>query len=644
MIRSVIRYLATCVILICAGTAWADERVALVIGNSEYQVAEALPNPVNDATDMTLALENLGFDVLVGLDLTHEEMAQIIADFGARAATSDVALVFYAGHGFQVSGANYLLPVDGAIARTADVPTQTISMQSVLDALEGAPGLKIIMLDACRDNPFGGGLQDFDNGNNGLARLGSDADLMIVFATQPDNVAYDGVGRNSFFTEAVLSHIFTPGQNISDMMINVRRDVLAATGGRQIPWDSSSLTRQFLFDQSPQTVSEETLLWQVAASGRDPQLLNIYLQRYPEGKHTGSVEAILQSPVTRQSVINTPDKVAAQASDLWALARRTRMRQLVQIYLEQYPDGQHAEEAASLLASLPRVEDVNSGRICELLATHPGDATATTVGVSLSALAEDASLAINTCRDAIAQSPRLPHYRTLLARAYLARGDYALALEQYNAAAAMGDLRALFSLGLLYETGTGVDRDFDQAISFYGQSADGGLADAQVNLALEHYAGQSVPEDKQKAAALMRQAAEQGHAQALFNLAAFALEGLVETPAAALGYFERAGIAGYARGYYLAATILDDGDIMPKAPNRASRLLLMGIAEGDSALVTSFFAQVEGGQWDAETLRAVQTILKAAGQYDGAIDGTFNPAMELALIGWRTGGFRADLL
>lgn len=228
MIRSVIRYLATCVILICAGTAWADERVALVIGNSEYQVAEALPNPVNDATDMTLALENLGFDVLVGLDLTHEEMAQIIADFGARAATSDVALVFYAGHGFQVSGANYLLPVDGAIARTADVPTQTISMQSVLDALEGAPGLKIIMLDACRDNPFGGGLQDFDNGNNGLARLGSDADLMIVFATQPDNVAYDGVGRNSFFTEAVLSHIFTPGQNISDMMINVRPERRAA--------------------------------------------------------------------------------------------------------------------------------------------------------------------------------------------------------------------------------------------------------------------------------------------------------------------------------------------------------------------------------------------------------------------------------
>ncbi|MDX8346618.1 caspase family protein [Cognatiyoonia sp. IB215446] len=636
--------LAVLMVLICAGAALAEERVALVIGNGDYSVAAALPNPVNDATDMTLALENLGFDVMTGLDLNHDDMAALIAAFGEQAKSADVALVFYAGHGFQVSGANYLLPVDGTIASTADVPSQTISMQTVLDALEGAPGLKIIMLDACRDNPFGGNLSDLPDGDDGLARLGSDADLMIVFATQPDNVAYDGVGRNSFFTEAVLSHIFTPGQNISDMMINVRRDVLAATGGRQIPWDSSSLTRQFLFDQSPQTVSEETLLWQVAASGRDPQLLNIYLQRYPEGKHTGSVQAILLSPVTRQSVITSPERAAAQAADLWALARRTRMRQLVEVYLAQYPDGPHAEEAQLLLDSLPRAEDVSPGRICERLATHPGDATANTAGVSLAALAHDASLAINTCRDAIAQSPRLPHYRTLLARAYLARGDYALALEQYEAAAAMGDLRALFSLGVLYETGTGVDRDFERAVSFYKQSADGGLPDAQVNLALEFYAGQNIAQDRQMAVELMQQAAAQGHRLALFNLGAFSLENLGDTPAAALGFFERAGVAGHARGYYLAATILDDGEIMPKAATRASQLLLMGIAEGDSGLVTAFFDEGEAGDWSAETLRSVQTILTAANQYGGPIDGLFNPEMELALVGWRTGGFRADLL
>lgn len=644
MINAMTRCLAFLTVLICAGAAFAEERVALVIGNGAYSVAAPLPNPVNDATDMTLALENLGFDVLTGLDLNHDDMAQLIAEFGTQAQSADVALVFYAGHGFQVSGANYLLPVDGAIATTADVPSQTISMQTVLDALEGAPGLKIIMLDACRDNPFGGDLDDLPDGNDGLARLGSDADLMIVYATQPDNVAYDGVGRNSFFTESLLSHIFTPGQNISDMMINVRRDVLAATGGRQIPWDSSSLTRQFLFDQSPQTLSEETLLWQVAASGRDPRLLNIYLQRYPEGKHTGSVQAILQSPVTRQSVITSPDRAAAQAADLWALARRTRMRQLIEIYLEQYPDGQNVQEAQSLLDALPRAEDVSSGRLCERLATHPGDATANTAGVSLSKLADDAALAINTCRDAIAQSPRLPHYRALLARAYFARGDYALALEQYNAAARMGDLRALFSLGVLHEIGAGVPTDFDQAIAFYRQSADGGFAEAQINLAFEFYVGENLPEDRQLAVDLMQEAAAQGNRLALFNLGAFALENLGDGPSAALGYFERAGIAGYAKGYYWAATILDDGEIMPKAPNRASQLLLMGIAEGDSALVTAFFAEGEAGAWTAETLRAVQRVLAAASQYGGPIDGNFTPELELALVGWRTGGFRADLL
>lgn len=630
--------------LVLAGTAFAETRVALVIGNGKYEFAEALPNPANDATDISLALENLGFDVSVGLDLTHDQMAQIIAEFGTRAEASDVALVFYAGHGFQVSGQNYLLPIDGAIAKTADLPDQTISMQAVLGALDAAPGLKIIMLDACRDNPFGDAVGELDNAGNGLARLGSDADLMIVYATQPDNVAYDGVGRNSFFTEAVLSHIFTPGQNISDMMINVRRDVLAATGGRQIPWDSSSLTRQFLFDQSPQTVSEETLLWQVAASGRNPQLLNIYLQRYPEGKHTGSVQAMLQNPVTRQSVIDNPARTVAQAADLWALARRTRMRQLVEIYIEQHPDGANAEEARALLEALPSIEDVSVGRICEVLATHPGDATANTAGVSIVALAEDASLAINTCRDAIAQSPRLPHYRTLLARAYLSRGDYSLAVEQYEAAAAMGDLRAMFTLGLLYENGTGVEPDFDTAIAHFRQSAAGGLPDALINWAYELYDGTSVPQDKARAATLMQQAADQAHPLALFNMALFALEGLGATPAAALGYAERAGVAGYAQGYYLAATILDDGAILPKAPDRASRLLLLGMAEGDSALAATFFTELWSGEWDSETLRAVQSILTAAEQYNGPLNGVFNEDMKLALIGWRTGGFRPELL
>jgi len=202
----------------------------------------------------------------------------------------------------------------------------------------------------------------------------------------------------------------------------------------------------------------------------------------------------------------------------------------------------------------------------------------------------------------------------------------------------------LFSLGVLYETGTGVDRDFDQAIAYYRQSAEGGLADAQINLALEFYAGQNVAQDRMMAVELMQQAAAQGHRLALFNLGAFALENLGDTPAAAMGYFERAGVAGHAQGYYLAATILDDGEIMPKAANRASQLLLMGIAEGDSGLVTAFFAEGEAGQWSVETLRDVQTILTAANQYAGPIDGAFNQDMELALVGWRTGGFRADLL
>lgn len=644
MIRPLQRFLTICSVLIYASASWADERVALVIGNSEYEVAEALPNPVNDATDMTLALENLGFEVLYGLDLTHDEMAQKIADFGLRVENADVALVFYAGHGFQVSGVNYLLPVDGAIATTADVPAQTISMQAVLDALESAPGLKIIMLDACRDNPFGGELTGLGDSNSGLARLGSDADLKIVYATQPDNVAYDGTGRNSFFTEAVLNHIFTPGQNISDMMINVRRDVLAATGGRQIPWDSSSLTRQFLFDQGPQTVTEETLLWQVAASDADPQLLDIYLQRYPEGNHVSLAEALLESPATRQTTINTPDHRAAREANLWAIARRTRMRQLVEIYLNKYPDGQNVEEAQSLLTALPRTDDVSAGRICELLATHPGDATANTAGVSFPVLRTQAQLAINTCTEAIAQLPQLPHYRTLLARAYLAANNYPMALEQFEDAAAVGDLRALYMLGQLHEKGIGVDRDINKALDYYARSAEGGMPDSQINLALALHDGEHIEQDKERAITLMRLAAEQGYAKALFNMAHFALGGLGNKPQAAFGLAERAGIAGHAQGYYLAAQILDNAGIPPTSPERAARFILLGIAEGDGDLAAKFFSEFEAGDWSVESVRAVQTVLTSANQYVGPLNGEFNSDMQLALISWRMGGFRADLL
>ncbi|PUB17289.1 caspase family protein [Yoonia sediminilitoris] len=626
--------------LFAATVANAENRVALVVGNGAYTRVGALPNPVNDASDIAIALRGLGFTVLLGTDLGHDGMLAKTREFSTLAATSDVALFYYAGHGFQISGTNYLVPTDAAIASPADVPQQTIAMQTVLNAMDSAPGLKLVVLDACRDNPFGAAIADDPTTTDGLARVGTEADFMFVYATQPDNVAYDGTGRNSFFTEAMLSHIYTPGQDISELLINVRRDVLAATGGKQIPWNNSSLTRQFRFDRSPPTASEETLLWQVASNARNDQLMTLYLERYPDGAHRGDVLAFLDSPATRRADIMTDS--AAQAKQLWSLARRTRMRPLLEFYLEQYPDGADAAEARLLLSAIPRPEEASAGVLCERLATHPHDATAATAGVEFEMLARNALAAIQACSAAAIQAPELPHYVALLARATAATNDLERAVALYRDAAARSDLRAMVSLAQLYERGIAVEQNFDQALSLYEVAAAGGNHDAQINLAVSLFEGAGVPRDTDRAISLLRQAAAGGSAQGLFNLGVLAQDKIIDTPADALDYFAQAVRFGYTDGYRAGAILLDEGRGVPKDPQRAAELLLRGAAEDDGTIIAAL--RQDASQWTPATLTEMQRFLNEAGLYAYAIDGISGPNLISALESWRNGGFDPAIL
>lgn len=633
-----------CLLGLWMAPATAEERVALIVGNARYENVGDLENPVNDASDIAIALEGLGFEVILGIDLTHDEMADAAARFGALAETSDVAMFFYAGHGFQVEGTNFLVPIDAAIASPDDVASQTISLQVILAALDRAPGLKLVMLDACRNNPFDAALASDPGLGNGLARVGTAADFMFAYATQPDNVAYDGTGRNSFFTEAMLNHIYTPGQDISELLINVRRDVMAATGGRQIPWDNSSLTRQFRFDTSPPTASEETLLWQVAASAQDPQLMDLYVQRYPDGKHTGDVLAYLESQQDSPARNIAPAAVGpdAQAERLWSLARRTRMRPLLEFYLQQYPAGNYVTEAQQLLASIPRAEDVSPGNLCERLATHPRDATAMNAGVGFETLQRNALTAIQACSAAATQAPAVPHYVALLARATAASGDMDRAVTLYERAAAAGDLRAMVSLAQLYETGAGVPQDSAKAMALNERAAEGGSPDALINLAVSLFQGDGVPQDSDRAISLLRRAAKDGSAKATFNLGVLAQDGVIDTPAAALEYFQRAARDGETGAYRAAAILLDEGRGVPKNPAEAANMLLQGAAE-DSGEILSMLRD-SAGEWSSDTMKEIQTRLQAAGFYTQNIDGVPGPNLMAALEQWRGGGFNADVL
>ncbi len=259
-----LKHLATCLfsIVVLLGTlagAAAEKRVALVIGNSAYQHTPALRNPSNDATDMAEKLRGLGFKVIDGTDLSKADMEQRIRSFAAELTGADVGLFFYAGHGLQVDGRNLLVPVDAQLKSDTDLDFEAVDASLVLKQLERNSRISIVFLDACRDNPMAANLAQSRSVEvgRGLARIDKAVGMMIAFSTQPGNVALDGQGRNSPFTEALLQHISAQGASVDDLMIEVRNDVLKSTDGKQVPWENSSLTGQFYFNPAAPKTSED---------------------------------------------------------------------------------------------------------------------------------------------------------------------------------------------------------------------------------------------------------------------------------------------------------------------------------------------------------------------------------------------------
>ena len=229
-----------------AGASAFARKVALVIGNGDYRVAGRLTNPTNDAGDMAAALRRLGFDVVEGRNLDRRAMDDAIREFGRKLERADLALFFYAGHGLQVNGKNYLVPIDAKLERAGDLALDTVDVATVLAQMEAEKRVNLVFLDACRDNPLSRSLARSLGTRStsvgaGLAPIQSSIGTMITYATQPDNVALDGDGRNSPFTTALLKHIATPGVDIGAIMRRVRADVIAATREKQVPWDHSSL-------------------------------------------------------------------------------------------------------------------------------------------------------------------------------------------------------------------------------------------------------------------------------------------------------------------------------------------------------------------------------------------------------------------
>ncbi|MFZ1813709.1 MAG: caspase family protein [Rhizobiaceae bacterium] len=235
----------------------ADEkRVALVIGNSHYQNTTELPNPANDASVMSTKLTELGFQVISGVDAGKADMERAIREFVKALQDSDVALFFYAGHGMQVNGNNYIIPIDAKLEDSTALDFETIDLSTVLSFMNQKGRLAIALLDACRDNPLSrkftrslGATRSAFIGRGLAAPNAGSGEILIGFATAPGEVALDGDGTNSPFTSALIKHIGTPGLEIELMLKRVKDEVYRSTGEAQEPWHNSALRREFYFNQ-----------------------------------------------------------------------------------------------------------------------------------------------------------------------------------------------------------------------------------------------------------------------------------------------------------------------------------------------------------------------------------------------------------
>ena len=282
-----------------------ERRVALVIGNSAYINTPKLPNPANDAADVAATFKELGYKVILGVDLDKASMDRHIKEFAEALGEADAGMFFYAGHGLQVNGQNYLVPIEAKLERPSGIDFEMVRLDLVQRTMEGEGKTNIIFLDACRDNPLARnlaralGTRSTQIGR-GLAAVESGAGTLISFSTQPGNVALDGTGRNSPYSEALVKHIKSAAlkDDLSSLLISVRRDVISATKSKQVPWEHSALTSRFFLNlnaeqeiQKPQLQhydkEMEIVFWNAVKDSKDLEVINSYLERYPNGNFSG---------------------------------------------------------------------------------------------------------------------------------------------------------------------------------------------------------------------------------------------------------------------------------------------------------------------------------------------------------------------
>jgi Caspase domain/Putative peptidoglycan binding domain len=399
-------------VLIAVAATWstasqAERRVALVIGNGAYKNVPALPNPPRDATAISALLRNLGFEVVTGTNLNRDGMGASMSKFATAAEGADVALFFYAGHGMSLDGKNYLLPIDANLKSEIDVKLGgPIDVEVMLQQTMGTAKVKLVLLDACRDNPFVAAISRSARSRSvtvasGLSEMKSGEGTLLAFATGPGQVALDGDGKNSPFTKALLNNLAAPGMEIRLALTRVRAEVADLTKKQQLPWENTNLTGFFFMNPTaagnastvgnPEANTKTAALdpnqsaggqsagggsavevefWRSVKDSNKPEELNAYITRYPGGAFESIARARVaelhaakdnpNAPVTRTTTpvevdpaVRTTDATTQTEDDLGLdrNSRRVVQRRLKTLGFETPTSGKFTEETRRAINS-----------------------------------------------------------------------------------------------------------------------------------------------------------------------------------------------------------------------------------------------------------------------------------------------------
>ena len=559
VLRSLVVAVVAFVVLAIPSVVLADGRVALVVGNSTYAHIGRLPNPDNDARDMSAALRRLGFEVTTELDADRVELTEALRAFTRRSAGADISLVFYAGHGIEMDGVNYLVPVDARLERDVDVRFETVTVDDLLVSTSGA-SLRLVLLDACRNNPLARSMQRtaaFRSVSGGsFADLNEDLlgdETLVAYAAAAGTTAADGRGRNSPYTAALLSHLETPLE-LGLLFRRVRAQVLAATNGAQRPHEYHSLVGEHYLTRTLANGASVTVTTAVPADPAVADAAPSAVARLRQAAEQGDAEA--QSELgERYEHGRGVGRDYGVAVGWFARAAEQGHAPAQAALGYMYSTGRGVGQDHGVATSWYRraAEQENARGQYNLGVNY---ATGRGVG-------RDHGVAKTWYRRAAEQG--LASAQTALGYAYetgrSVSQDHGQAVRWYRLAADQGNARGQNNLGYAYATGRGVPQDEEEAVRWYRRSAEQGDANAQSNLGVMYRDGRGVAQDDNAAVAWLRLAADQGERTSQYNLGWMYMNGRgVRLDAeAAAQWHRRAADQGHANAQYALGWMYENG-------------------------------------------------------------------------------------